>query len=475
MRHLLVLFLLAGCGKVSSGTGADAGPPDGAGAPPGSFVWQRDLHGSFPTVIAAGDQVYVGASQFSAMDLGTGKLTPAAGHDLMFARYTSDGVLQSAWRHGAASDEDTIGFSIDPAGNVNIGVLYDDAGLANISGGDLPPAPKRTDPNQPNFQGAAASFSDAGVLRWQVPLTATATMAQPPQQGPLFPRSTSTNSTGLTAVTGSFQGTLSLGATPVSAGLHDAFYAVFDDKGALVTLQTFGAAGDDNGYEVIFDPLDTVILVGTFSGKVVFGNFPLDAGTGTQLFVVRMTPQGSPMWAIQSSGSGPVGRASAATAPNGDIVLAVDYQGTFKLGGGDTLTSAGADDIALARVSSAGSVVWAKSFGGAGDDLHRAVAVGRSGEIAMNGEFEGQVSFGGDAFTSFGGRDSFVAKLTADGKHLWSHAAGSAGVDRGLGVAVDATGAVYHTISFHGTIDFGGGAISADKDDYAGVLVKYSP
>src|SRR5262249_53537558 len=152
-------------------------------------------------------------------------------------------------------------------------------------------------------------------------------------------RSTSTNSTGLTAVTGSFQGTLSLGAT--SLGGHDVFYAVFDDKGALVTLKTFGgAAGDDFGYEVIFDPLDTVILVGTFTGTISFDKLTLDAGTTTQLFVVRMSPQGVPKWAIQSLGTGPVGRASAATAPNGDIVLAVDYQGTFNLGGSDTLTSA---------------------------------------------------------------------------------------------------------------------------------------
>jgi hypothetical protein len=468
MRHLFVLILLAGCGKVSSGAGPDGGTGDGGPGPaPGSFVWQSNLFGSFPdAVIVAGDQVYVGASQFSALDLGSGILVPAAGQDLMFARYTTDGVLESAWRHGAASDEDTIGFSIDPSGNVMIGVLYDGAGTANISGGDLPPVPVIQGVN-PNFEGVAASFSDTGTLRWQAPLTASTQ---------LFPRSTSTNSTGLTAVTGSFQGTLNLGATPpASAGGNDVFYAVFNDKGGLVTLQTLGGGGEDIGYEVIFDPLDTVILVGTFTGKVSYGKFTLDAGVGTQLFVVRMTPQGAPMWAIQSTGTGQVGRASAATTPAGDVVVTVDYQGTLQLGGGDTLTSAGANDLALAQVSSAGKLVWARSFGGAGDDVHRAVAVGRNGEIALNGEFEGQVSFGGDTFTALGGRDSFVAKYTADGKHVWSHAAGSAGVDRGLGVAVDATGAVYHTISFHGTIDFGGGAITAPNSDYGGVVVKYRP
>ncbi|HEX3480749.1 MAG TPA: hypothetical protein VHT91_37280 [Kofleriaceae bacterium] len=289
-------------------------------------------------------------------------------------------------------------------------------------------------------------------------------------------RSASTSSNGLTAVTGSFTGTLSAGGQPrATAGGNDVFYVALDDKGGVAALQTFGSTGEDLGYRAIFDPLGTVILVGTFHGKVAFGSFGLDAGTGADLFVVRMSPQGMPMWAIQGGGTGDVGAALAATTPSGDIVLAVAYSGSFQATGGDTVTSAGASDIALLRVSSTGKVMWTRSFGGAGADMPREVAVGRNGEIALTGEFQGQASFGGDAFTSVGGLDSFVAKYTADGAHVWSHAAGSAAVDRGLCVAVDTSGAVYAGISFHGAIDFGGGALSAPGTDYGGVLVKYSP
>jgi hypothetical protein len=34
---------------------------------------------------------------------------------------------------------------------------------------------------------------------------------------------------------------------------------------------------------------------------------------------------------------------------------------------------------------------------------------------------------------------------------------------------------VYFGVSFHGTIDFGGGPLSAPGTDYGAVLVKYSP
>jgi hypothetical protein len=224
----------------------------------------------------------------------------------------------------------------------------------------------------------------------------------------------------------------------------------------------------------IFDPLNTVILVGTFTGKVAFGTFTLDAGTATNVFVVRMSPQGTPMWAIQGATTA-TGQTIAATTPAGDVILAAGYKTTFQLTGGPQVASAGDFDVALAKITSDGKVAWTKTFGGAGADNPRAVAVGRGGEIALTGEFEGQATFGGDSFTSFGGLDAVVAKYTADGAHVWSRAAGSASVDRGLGVAIDAAGAVYAGISFHNTIDFGGGPVSAAGSDYAGALFKFTP
>src|ERR1041385_6952661 len=128
MRYLSVLFLLMGCGQVSSPGTKDGG----AQVAPGSFVWQRNLFGSFIDVVTVmGDQLYVGASQFAALDLGNGIMVPSGGTDVMFVHYTTDGVLKSAWRHGGASNENALGFAIDPFGNAAVGGLYDGAGTAN--------------------------------------------------------------------------------------------------------------------------------------------------------------------------------------------------------------------------------------------------------------------------------------------------------------------------------------------------------
>lgn len=457
MKRPLALIVLLGCGKVEA-------QPDGAtgdGPPvvaPGSFVWQQNMFGSFPVVTLANDQPYVSASQFAPLDLGKGILVPAGGQDVLGARFDADGHLQWAWRHGGMSDEFQIGMSIDPFGNPAIAGLY--RGTGNAGGADLPATT--------SFNGFVASYTEAGALRWQLPLSAT---------GELFPRSSSTNGSGNTGVAGHFTGTLTIGGQQrMSAGGRDAYYVRANDTGGVATLVTFGGAGDDTGNAAIYDSLGTVILVGTFSGQVAFGTITLDAGSGRDVFVVRATIQGAPMWAVQGGGLRDVGDLPvAAVTSTGDVVIAVEYDGTFQMTGGAVVTSAGATDIALARVSSAGNVLWTKTFGGAGQDRPRAIAVGRGGEIALTGEFNGMAGFGGSVFTSAGFIDSFVAKYTGGGDHVWSRASGGPADDRGLGVAVDASGAVYYTGSFHNTVSFGGDPLTASGIDFNGVLVKYSP
>jgi hypothetical protein len=480
--YLLLPLAIAACGKVAAGA-PDALPADTDASPaPGSVVWQRNLFGSFTDEIVVTDQIYVGASMFSELDLGKGKLTPAAGLDLFYAHYDLDGNILSSWRHGGAANENIIGFSVDPFGHLAVGGLYYD-GIGNAGGADLPAAT--------GFEGVAASYDESGNQRWQLPLTATTTVA-PPFTAQVFPGSASTNANGLTSITGRFRGTLSAGATKIADSVvdpsnnniptNDIFYLALNDTGAIAAAVTFGSTGDDVGFASIFDPLGTVILVGAFSGKVAFGSTVLDAGTGADLYVVRMTPGGSVMWAIQGAGSPAVAgspadviAASAAVTRSGDIVVAVTYQGTFQMTGGSPVTALGASDIALVRISSAGTVTWTRSFGGTGIDRSRGVAVGITGDIALTGEFNGAAAFGGPSYTTSGGYDTFIAKYTADGDLLWSHAAGSAADDRGLSVALDASGAVYTGYSFHNTVDFGGGPISSAAADFNAALVKYRP
>ena len=94
----------------------------------------------------------------------------------------------------------------------------------------------------------------------------------------------------------------------------------------------------------------------------------------------------------------------------GNSIVTGFFSGSVDLGGG-ALTSAGGYDIYLAKLAPTGAHVWSKRFGDNSEQAVQGVAVDGNGNVIIAGYFEGAVDFGGDNLTSAGGEDVFVAKL----------------------------------------------------------------
>jgi hypothetical protein len=128
--------------------------------------------------------------------------------------------------------------------------------------------------------------------------------------------------------------------------------------------------------------------------------------------------------------------------------------------------------------SGTGAHIWSKDFGGpnlSASAVALGVAVDSLGEIAIAGYMQGSVDMGTGLMTSAGGNDIFIAKYTAGGVPLWSRRVGASQDDRAQGIAVDGSGNVYVIGTFQGTVDFGGGAVSSPATYVNSFLVKYSP
>ena len=110
-----------------------------------------------------------------------------------------------------------------------------------------------------------------------------------------------------------------------------------------------------------------------------------------------------------------------------------------------------------------GTLMWAKHFGDANDQHPTAVAVDSQGNVIVAGYFEGEAAFGTTPLVSTGGRDAFLVKFNASGTHLWSRRFGDADDQIATGVAVDPTDNIVLVGDFSGSIDFGGGALVAQK------------
>src|SRR3989454_5800797 len=130
--------------------------------------------------------------------------------------------------------------------------------------------------------------------------------------------------------------------------------------------------------------------------------------------------------------------------------------------------------VFVCKYSPTGGRLGSKCLGGMrGGGTGRAVAVDRNGNVLVTGKLSGTVDFGTGPLTSAGASSIFVAKYSAAGVPVWSRAFGGGFNDVGNGVAVDAGGNVVIIGTAAGTVNFGGGPITANGDTI--VVAKFSP
>lgn len=170
--------------------------------------------------------------------------------------------------------------------------------------------------------------------------------------------------------------------------------------------------------------------------------------------------------ATQPCYSGPAGTEGQGICEAGAEVCAADGMswgacvGEVLPGVEDCATAVDEDCDGLAPPCK-GELLWAKRFGDGAAQAATAVAVNASGDVFVTGRFDGTIDFGGGPLQSAGGLDVFVAKLDATGGHVWSRRFGGSGDQWGSGIALSSTGDVLVVGNFTDAIDFGGGAMQS--------------
>ena len=136
----------------------------------------------------------------------------------------------------------------------------------------------------------------------------------------------------------------------------------------------------------------------------------------------------------------------------------------------------------MARFTSYGVVLWARGWGGSGDDSGVAVGVDNQGRVFTVGTFEGRdvdldPTFTGSEFSSAGKEDIFLTVLQKDSSWRWSTRFGGVGRDQVTDLVVTFDGAFYMTGRFDVTADFdhfGAGGEITSKGESDIFLVKYN-
>jgi hypothetical protein len=275
----------------------------------------------------------------------------------------------------------------------------------------------------------------------------------------VVPYGVATDASGNVVATGVFYGRVDFGTGAVtSAGGGDMFVAKYSSAGVPQWVRRFGAAENQFGTAVGTDANGNVYVTGYFFGTIDFGGGALASAGSYDVVVAKYSASGAHVWSRRFGGTGFELPQALAVDAQGNVLVAGHFAGAVNFGGA-LLTSTGSNDGFVAKYSPTGTHVWSRRVGGAGLDTVTGLGVDGAGNPTIVGYFAGTASFGGANLTSAGSNDVFVARYSGAGAHQWSSRFGDAQDQRAYGAAVDAAGNVALTGYFYGTMNFGGSAL----------------
>jgi gliding motility-associated-like protein len=290
-------------------------------------------------------------------------------------------------------------------------------------------------------------------------------------------------------VTGKLTGTVDLDPSAAvynvttNSGSEDIYLACYTSTGSFVWGFVVGGATYDAALNMAVDSNSNVIIGGYFrgqnvdfdpsvSGTAYLSDQGLGGGSMTFYgdgFVAKYSPAGAYVFAVDLGGS---------TIYDFTGSVGVDGAGNVYAGGAFTNTmdvdpspavytlSSGNGKCYVVKYSSAGQLIWGKSFatpGYAATDSHPLGMEIRGAAFYITGVFQSTADFdpsaGVASLTASGIYDGFLAKYDTAGNYLFAVQQSGSGLDHMLDLCFDPAGDVYITgISNSSTVDFNGAA-----------------
>jgi len=304
-----------------------------------------------------------------------------------------------------------------------------------------------------------------------------------------------------TVVTGSFCDSATFGpgepnqTVLTSAGYSDIFIARYNPDGTLAWAKRAGGLewGDwGRGTTTLSD--NSTVVTGWFFLSATFGpgesnQTVLTSAGGSDIFIARYNPNGTLAWAKRAGGSEWDYGYGITTLSDNSTVVTGYFSDSATFGPSEpnqtVLTSAGWDDIFIARYNPYGTLSWAKHAGGSGWDKGYGITTLSDNSTVVTGEFEGSATFGpGESnqtvLTSAGYTNIFIARYNPYGTLLWAKRAGGADwFNGGIGITTLSDNSTVVTGYFWYSATFGPSEpnqtvlTSAGADDI--FIARYNP
>lgn len=362
----------------------------------GNHLWSQSFGGAgidegLGLAVDSGGNVIMTGHIFNTVDLGGGNLA-AQGDDIFLAKYSANG--SHVWSQFFGDTQTDYGYSVAVDDSDNIFLTGRFNGTVNFGGGDL------TGPANDDI--FLAKFNANGVHQWSQQF---GYLSNDRGYG------VAADASGNVFLAGAFFGPVDFGGGPLGGGSLNIVLAKFNGSGTHLWSKSFGSTGDDEGRSVCVDASGNVFLTGLFVTSADFGGGAFTSAGGDDAFLAKFDAGGTHLWSRAFGSTGDDQGNAVAADSSGNVFVTGQFEGNADFGGGAVL-SAGGFDIFLAKFDGSGGHRFSLGFGDTGDDYGNAVVVDGDDNTVMSGSFMGTVDFGGGDLTSAGIDDIFLAKFS---------------------------------------------------------------
>lgn len=245
-----------------------------------------------------------------------------------------------------------------------------------------------------------------------------------------------TDASGQIFLTGDFGGMVDFNpgggvANLTSEGGTDVYLLKLNADGEYVWAKHFGGPFSDGPTSLALDAGGQIYLTGYFSNTADFdpgpGQFPLTSFSGSDVFLLKLSAAGNPVWVKQLGGSGNDFSYSVLPDPAGNVYTLGVFQGEADFDPGSTTqmrTSLGGNDIFISKLNATGNYGWIRQIGGEGDDYPQDMQMDQDGNLVITGFFDTELDVDPAAgellFTPTGTENAFVVKMNAQGQLMWA-------------------------------------------------------
>lgn len=198
-----------------------------------------------------------------------------------------------------------------------------------------------------------------------------------------------------------------------SKGNGDIFLAKYDSSGTLLWLKTAGGANEDGGLGVCLDASRNVYITGFISDTAMFGIDSLFGNGLRDIFVAKYSNAGTLIWVKSAGGAGNDKGNSIAVDDSGHVFITGMFSDTVMFNSTFILAAQGMGDIFIAHLDTGLQWKWVTQAGGTGDDAGQDIALGMQGEVYVTGYFYGQATFG-DTTLNHNGDTTFYTHGESD-------------------------------------------------------------